>query len=59
MLAIKNATLVMRDHYITNAVILMEDGKIADFGEARNLPIPEGCEVIDAEGLYVGPVQKF
>jgi len=55
MLAIKNATLVMRDHYIPNAVILLEDGKIADFGEARNLPIPEGCEVIDAEGLYVGP----
>ena len=23
MLAIKNATLVMRDHYITNAVILL------------------------------------
>ena len=28
MLAIKNATLVMRDHYIPNAVILLEDGKI-------------------------------
>ena len=55
VLAIKNATLVMRDHYITNAVILLEDGTIADFGEAQNLTIPEGCEVIDAEGLYVGP----
>ena len=21
----------------------------------RNLPIPEGCEIIDAEGLFVGP----
>ena len=55
MLAIKNAVLVMRDHFIPDAVLLIEDGKIADFGEMRTLPIPEGCEVIDAEGLYVGP----
>ena len=55
MLAIKNATLVMKDHLIPDAVILVEDGKIHSFGKMRNLPIPEGCEVIDAEGLYVGP----
>lgn len=55
MLAIKNAVLVMRDHFIPDAVLLIEDGKIADFGEMRTLSIPEGCEVIDAEGLYVGP----
>ena len=29
MIAIKNATLVMRDHFIPNAVIFVEDGKIA------------------------------
>ena len=55
MVAIKNAVLVMRDHLIPNAVLLMEDGIIKAFGEARKLEIPEGCEVIDAEGLYVGP----
>ena len=55
MLAIKNATLVMRDHLIPNAVLFIKDGKIHSFGEMRKLPIPEGCEVIDAEGLYVGP----
>ena len=55
MTAIINATLVMRDHYIPDAVLLMEDGKIADFGPAKKLPVPEGCEIIDAEGLYVGP----
>ena len=55
MIAIKNATLVMRDHLIVDGVLLMEDGIIQDFGEMRNLPIPEGCEVIDAEGLFVGP----
>ena len=53
MIAIKNATLVMKDHYIPDAVLLIEGDKIVDFG--KKLPIPEGCEVIDAEGLYVGP----
>ena len=55
MTAVVNATLVMRDHYIPNAVLLMEDGKIKEFGPAKNLPVPDGCEIIDAEGLYVGP----
>ena len=55
MIAIKNATLVMRDHLIPEAVLLIEDGIIAGFGEMRNTPIPEGCEIVDAEGLFVGP----
>ena len=55
MIAIKNATLVMRDHLIEDAVLLIEDGLIRNFGEMRSTPIPAGCEVIDAEGLYVGP----
>ena len=55
MIAIKNATLVMKDHLIPEAVLFIEDGKIADFGEMRSAPIPEGCKVVDAEGLYVGP----
>ena len=53
--AIINATLVMKDHLIPEAVLFIEDGIIAGFGEMRNTPIPEGCEIIDAEGLYVGP----
>ena len=55
MLAIKNAVLVMRDHLIPQAVLFIEGERIAGFGEMRNTPIPEGCEVIDAEGLFVGP----
>lgn len=55
MKAIINATLVMRDHFIPDAVLFVEDGKIAGFGEMRKNPIPEGCEIIDAKGLYVGP----
>lgn len=55
MIAIKNATLVMKDHLIPEAVLFIEDGKISDFGEMRTTPIPDGCEIIDAEGLFVGP----
>ena len=55
MTAIKNATLVMRDHLIPEAVLFMEDGIITGYGEMRNTPIPADCEIIDAEGLFVGP----
>ena len=55
MLAIINAELVMRDHLIPDAVLFVEDGKIAGYGEMRTTPIPEGCEIIDAKGQYVGP----
>ena len=55
MKAIINAELVMRDHLIPEAVLFIENGKIAGYGEMRTTPIPEGCEVIDAEGAYVGP----
>ena len=55
MKAIIHATLVMRDHLIPEAVLFIEDGRIAGFGEMRTTPVPEGCEVIDALGRYVGP----
>ena len=55
MLAIINAELVMRDHLIPEAVLFIEDGKIAGFGEMRTTPVPEGCEILDAKGAYVGP----
>ncbi len=53
MLAITNCILVMTDHYIYDASILIDDGKIVDFG--RKLQIPSEAEVIDAKGMYVGP----
>lgn len=55
MKAIINAELVMRDHLIPEAVLLIEDGKIVGFGEMRTTSIPSDCEIIDACGAYVGP----
>ena len=55
MTLIKNAVLVMRDHFIPDAMLLIEEGKIMEFGEMREREMPNGCDVIDAKGLYVGP----
>lgn len=50
--AIINATLVMPDHLIPCATLIIEDGKIAGFG--RKIPADD-CEFIDAHGAYCGP----
>lgn len=50
--AIINTTLVMPDHLIPGATIVMEDGKIVDFGKKIDTT---GMEVIDANGGYTGP----
>lgn len=55
MLAIKNATLVMKNHLIPNGIILIEDGIIKAFGKAKDLAVPENCQVIDADEAFVGP----
>ena len=55
MLAIINAELVMKDHYIPDAYILLKDGKIEKFGLMKKLGDISGYEVLDAKGAYVGP----
>ena len=53
MLAITNVTIVLSDHYILDGTILVDNGKIVDFG--RKLSIPDGAEIVDGEGAYAGP----
>lgn len=55
MLAIINAELVMRDHFIPDAFILLKEGKIEDYGLMKKKPDLTGYEIIDAKGGYVGP----
>ena len=50
--AIINTTLVMSDHLIPNATIVIEDGRIVDFGKKTKT---DGIECIDAKGGYTGP----
>ena len=55
MLAIQNATLVMRDHLVPDGTLLIKDGRIIAVGEASAVSVPEGCERLDAGGLFAGP----
>ena len=52
--AIINTTIVMTDHLIPNGVIVVEDGRISDFGRMGKVCI-DGLEAFDAEGAYTGP----
>lgn len=52
MYAIINATIVRPDHLIPNATIVIEDGKIKDFGKKIDTT---GMKTVDAGGAFVGP----
>ncbi len=55
MLTVVNATLVMPDHLIPDAYIQMEGGVIKDYGEMHADLDLSDCEVLNAQGAYVGP----
>ena len=55
MKAIVNATVVMKDHLIPNGVILIDKKIIIRVGKQKDVEIPNNAEIIDAQGLYVGP----
>ncbi|MBE6602444.1 MAG: hypothetical protein E7637_08095 [Ruminococcaceae bacterium] len=50
--ALINANLVMPDHIIRKATLVIENGRIADFGTKIDT---DGMEVTDLQGAYVGP----
>lgn len=52
---IKNANLVLENGILWDAALIIEGDRIAAFGKETELPAPEGAQVIDAKGLYVGP----
>lgn len=53
--AIKNAQIVLENGIIWDGIILIEGNKIISYGDNRSVAVPEGAEIIDAEGAYVGP----
>ena len=55
MLAICNANLVLENGILWDGVLLADGGRITAFGKASEVAIPEGAQVIDAQGAYVGP----
>lgn len=55
MKAVINADIVLSDHMIEDGVLLIDDGKIVEFGHKKDIHIPEESERIDAKGKYLGP----
>jgi len=53
MKAIVNAKAVLRNGILPNATILIKNDRIYAVG--KDLPIPEGAQIIDANGMWVGP----
>lgn len=55
MTAIINTKLILEDSIIYDGVLTFEDGIICALGKASDVAIPEGAEIIDAQGLYTAP----
>lgn len=53
--AIVNAQLVLESGILFDGAMVIEDGRIAAFGKERELSIPQGAKIVDAQGAYVGP----
>lgn len=54
-LLIRNATLVLKDACLPNGALLARDGVIEAVGTSDSISAPEGAEVWDAGGRYLGP----
>lgn len=55
MQAIINTKLILEDSVIFDGVLLHENGRITAFGPKEVVQIPEGAEILDAQGLYTAP----
>lgn len=52
---IKNANVVLENGIIWDGGIVIEDDKIVKADRLSNIEIPDGAEIVDANGAYVGP----
>ncbi|MCI8418593.1 MAG: amidohydrolase family protein [Lachnospiraceae bacterium] len=55
MLYIKNAKIVLENGILWDGVLAVEEDRIVAVGSAGEISVPEGAQVLDAQGLYVGP----
>lgn len=55
MLLIKNANIVLENGILWDAAILIDGDTIVDYGHESGLSVPHDSQIMDANGLYVGP----
>jgi len=55
MVCIHNAKVVLETGILFDGAILLDGDRISAVGDRREVEIPADCQMIDAEGAYVGP----
>lgn len=55
MICITNAKVITPDGILENGVILLDGQQIAAVGTKEQIPVSPDAQIVDAEGLYVGP----
>jgi len=54
-LAITNADVITPFRILTRGKVIIERGRIAAIGNAKDIKTPHGCKVIDADGMILTP----
>ncbi len=54
-LLIRNVQLVLEEGILWDGALLVREGRIAALGREEELPCPADAELLDGEGLYLGP----
>lgn len=55
MTAIVNTKILLPDSIIWDGVVVFDDGVITAVGKKGEVEIPEGADIVDANGLYTAP----
>ena len=55
MVCIHNAKIVLETGILWDGVLLLDGDRIAAVGDRREVEIPADCDMMDAQGAYVGP----
>ena len=55
MTAITNVNIVLIDNIIFDGTLLVQNGRIKDYGRVDRLAIPQDAQVIDGKGAYLAP----
>ena len=55
MKAIVNTDLILENSILRDGVLLMENETIAAVGPRSGISIPDGAEIVDADGAYSAP----
>ena len=55
MTAIVNTKILLPDSIIWDGIVVFDAGVITAVGKKGEVEVPEGCDIVDAHGLYTAP----